>query len=238
VVTQNHARKNGESLGWKIVTGVAIALGGAIIGLVVNFVEQRRANELQFVSSQIEKLYGPLFALREASETAFDNFHDLHWKERQTYFDPNYRLQPKDIELWRRWMEKVFQPINVRMEEVLVNNSHLLIGQRMPPMYIQFISHTEAYKAVMAKWQPNSSSTDPEYLKEQANVSGVTFPPRSDKPAEPDFTRCIKEQYDALRRQQDELRKNIWTVLWATPATIPAACGPTEFTASKAATSQ
>jgi hypothetical protein len=229
---QKHALKNGESIGWKIITGIAIALAGAIIGLLVNFVEQRRATELQFVSSQIERLYGPLYSLREASRTAFDRFQDRYWPERKTYFDPNYQLKPKDIELWRRWIEKVFQPINVRMEEVLVNNSHLLIGQRMPPMFLQFISHTEAYKGVIAKWERNSSSADPEYLTEAANVSGVTFPPRSDDPAEPDFTRCIKQQYDALRREQDALRKNIWTVLWATPSTIPAACGATESTAN------
>jgi hypothetical protein len=235
MVTQKHAPKNGESMGWKIGAGIATALAGATIGLVVNFVEQRRANELQFVSSQIERLYGPLFALREASGLTFVHWHKFYWPDREKYFDPNYQIKPKDIELRRRWMKEVFQPINVRMEEVLVNNSHLLIGQRMPPMFLQFISHTEAYKAVMAKWELNSSSTDPEYLSEAANVSIVAYPPRLTDPDNPDrldFSSCIKQQYDALRHLQDALRRNIWTVLWATPPTIPTVCGSTESTAN------
>jgi hypothetical protein len=241
MVTQKRAPKNGESMGWKIGASIATALAAAIIGLVVNFVEQRRTNELQFVSSQIEKLYGPLYSLREATRTAFERFQARYWPEREDYFDPNYQLTPKDIELFRRWMEKVFQPINVRMEEALVNNSHLLIGQRMPLMFLQFISHTEAYKAVMAKWESNSSLADPEYLTKDANVAPIAYPPRltdSNNPKGLDFTSCIKQQYDALRHRQDELRRNIWAALWATPPSIPKACGETESTANSEAVSK
>jgi hypothetical protein len=239
MVTQKHAPKNGESMGWKIGAVIATALATAIIGLVVNFVEHRRTNELLFVSSQIEKLYGPLFALREASRLTFIDWHKFYWPDREDFFDPTYRIKPEDIELRRRWMKVVFQPINVRMEEVLVNNSHLLIGQDMPLMFLKFISHTEAYKVVIAKWRSNSSSADPEYLSRAANTSIVPYPPRfEDPPYNLDFSSCIKQQYDALRQQQDALRRNIWAVLWDTRPTIPKVCGETEPTANSEAVSK
>ena len=50
-------------------------------------------------------------------------------------------------------MQNVFQPMNVKMEDAIVNNAQLLVGERMPPMFLQFVSHTEAYKSVIAKWK-------------------------------------------------------------------------------------
>jgi hypothetical protein len=244
MVTQKHVSENRESTGWKIgaviATALATAIITAIVSLVVNFFEHRRTNELQFVSSQIEKLYGPLFALREASVRSFDAWKTSYWPGRADFFDPNYQIKPEDIEIRRRWMDKVFQPINIRMKEVLVNNSHLLIGQRMPPMFLQLIAHTEAYKTVMAKWEFNSSSADPEYLTKAANVSPVAYPPRLniDPPYNLDFTSCIKQQYDALRQQQEALRRSFWTVLWDTPPTIPTVCGEIESAANSEAVSK
>lgn len=50
-----------------VVTGVLVALIPACIGYGVAFLNEIRKSDLYFVNSQIEHLYGPLYALTQAN---------------------------------------------------------------------------------------------------------------------------------------------------------------------------
>jgi hypothetical protein len=64
--------KRGEKdpLRRRIVSGVLVAVIPAMLVYVVSFVDGRRREELTHVNSQIEKLYGPLYALTHANDVA------------------------------------------------------------------------------------------------------------------------------------------------------------------------
>jgi hypothetical protein len=126
-----------ESIGSKILVGVVVAVLAAIFGYAVSYLDQHRKDQVAFVSAQIEKLYGPLFALVQANDTAWAHFKQGYWKDRQAYFQTDVSLQPAEIELWRRWMSNVFQPMNIKMEDALVNNAQLLVGERIPPNFVK-----------------------------------------------------------------------------------------------------
>jgi hypothetical protein len=145
-------QKPTESIGSKILVGVIVAVGAAIFRYIISYLDQHRKDQVTFVSTQIEKLYGPLFALVQANDIAWAHFREGYWRDRNNYFQTDIPLKPADIDLWRRWMRNVFQPMNIKMEDALVNNAQLLVGEQIPPMFLQFISHTEAYKSVIAKW--------------------------------------------------------------------------------------
>jgi hypothetical protein len=202
-----------ESVGDRIFVAIIGAVFVAICGYATSYLQQNRKDQLAFVGTQIEKLYGPLFALINANNIAWQHFQTRYWPDREEFFSATTRLKPSHVKLWRRWMREVFQPMNVKMEDAIVSNGQLLVGQQMPPMFLQFISHTEAYKAVTADWEnePSTQTPDTSVQEEEAlpgnimaegNVSPICFPPQ------PDFTKCIVCQYRILTKLQLELQSN------------------------------
>ena len=197
-----------ESTGSKIIVGVSIAVVAAIVGYLISYLDQHRKDQITFVSAQIEKLYGPLFALVQANNIAWVHFQEGYWPNRQNYFQENVPLNSYDIELWRRWISNVFQPINVKMENAIVNNAQLLVGEQMPRMFLQFVSHAEAYKSVIATWKDGAPiAADDASWRE--NMSPVSFP------KQPDFTNCIVAQYHMLKTLQQKLQEQL--VGWFNP---------------------
>ncbi|MCF4127550.1 hypothetical protein [Methylobacterium sp. SyP6R] len=199
-----------ESIGSKIIVGIVIAVVASTIGYFISYLDARRKDQITYVNSQVERLYGPLFSLIQANNIAWNHFQQGYWPHRQQYFQAGVTLSSDDIELWRRWMRNVFQPINIKMEDAIVNNAQLLVGEKMPPMFLQFISHSEAYKAVIAKWKEGSLANSEEFSA-RANVSPVSFP------AQPDFTDCIVAQYHRLKSIQQKLQEQF--VGWFTSLT-------------------
>lgn len=207
-----------ESLGSKILVGLAIAVLTALFGYLMSYLDQHRKDQVAFVSTQIEKLYGPLFALVQANNTAWSHFRQSYWNDRDDYFQKGVRLGPEEVELWRRWMRNVFQPMNIKMEAALVDNAQLLVGDRMPPMFLQFISHVEAYKSVIANWKDGAASK-PEDASAIENASPVAFP------KQPDFSNCIVQQFHSLKALQQRLQGQFIGGFQSLKEEIPKSCG-------------
>ena len=72
-------------------------------------------------------------------------------------------ISPTEAELkeWRLWMTAVFMPINLRIYEIILSKSDLLIETKMPECLLLFCAHVTAYQAVLKKWENNDYS---EYL--------------------------------------------------------------------------
>ena len=134
------------------------------------------------------------------NDDAWDIFHEAYWKGREDFFQPNVPLSSADIELWRRWMRNVFQPMNIKMEDVLTNNAQLLVGDKMPIIFSQLIAHTEAYKATIAKWTEPTGTEDKSPI---ANLSPLPFPKR------PDLRDCITAEFHALKVLQQQLKEQL-----------------------------
>lgn len=205
-----------ESMGNKLIVGVLIAVFTATVGYLVSYADQHRKDQIAFVSAQIEKLYGPLFALVQANDMAWVHFQQNYWKERQSYFQIDTPLQAVEVDLWRLWMRNVFQPMNVRMEEAIVNNAQLLVGEQMPSMFLQFISHTEAYKSVIASWKEGPVKADG--MSASANVPPVAFP------SQPAFSKCITAQYRNLKKLQQQLQQQLIGRLEPLRQELPSDC--------------
>ena len=120
--------------------------------------ERHSEGEARFVNAQIEKLYGPLYAASQADNEVWKLFTADRWRERDAkdesgaFFDDKNPPTVDQVRRWRHWMRTVFQPLNLRMEEAIVTNSHLLVGNTEPIAFRDLIAHAEAYKAVIAAW--------------------------------------------------------------------------------------
>ncbi|WP_438397177.1 hypothetical protein [Caballeronia sp. DA-9] len=202
-------------------TGIAallLTLAPGVWTYAASFIDKIRSTELDYVNLQIEKLYGPLYALTEASSVAWDQFHNMHWPagDDRYFFDPRHKLRPSDVDQWRNWMSTVFQPLNIKVETVIVENSQLVIGNEMPQVFKEAIAQTEAYKAVIGMWKPSDRDTSA-YTTEWGNtVTGLNYPDK--------IGACVKSGYTQLKQRQQQLQRNAVSVLITHPLIPDASC--------------
>ena len=126
-------------------------------------------------------------------------------------------------------MRTVFQPLNLRMEEALVANSHLLIGDAVPTAFRKLIAHTEAYKAVIASWRDEdlASCTAPApqqaggppclHLRQVRNTAPLNYPAL--------VVGCVTEDYANLKRRQQELQGGFLSAFFTRGVAPSPACG-------------
>jgi hypothetical protein len=124
-----------------------LAIAGAWLYAVRT--DARRAR-VAYISAQLKHLYGPLFALSYASETAWENFR-RHYRPGRAFFDPDNPPTQAEIDEWVRWMRVVFAPMNEKMVNIVVEHAELIEG-KMPTSFLELIAHVEGYKAVLDKW--------------------------------------------------------------------------------------
>ncbi len=136
-----------------ITTSITILL--ALFGYLFTWFSGRRAqqqrDQLERINNQLEKLYGPLFALVQSS--------DMSWRAFRVQYQPNSRyfsdLNPPsdaDLNAWRLWMRTVFMPINLQMVDIIQSNAHLLIEPEMPECLLVLQAHVSSFKAVIRAW--------------------------------------------------------------------------------------
>lgn len=207
----------------ELVKNLLVGLAAAAIGFAFGLINDIRKARLDFVNAQIEKLYGPLNAFKEANDQTWNAFQLVHWQrpgipgETKYFFDDRYPPTPDQVRRWRNWMKVVFQPQNEKMEEIIISNSHLLIGNEMPRVFERLMAHTEAYKAVMATWNEDELTrcekgdklSAPNCMATQAirnTAVGLNHPART-------LSDCIAGDYITLKKYQQRLLYSLFEVL-------------------------
>lgn len=134
-----------ELLSYATITAVIGFLGKSIYDLLI----ERRKDNLAYINNQIGKLYGPLFILDNAGTTAYNTF----LKKTKRENDPNLEqpLSEEELKEWILWVEDIFMPINLEMENIIKKNSHLLNEKNTPKPILDFICHVTVYKTILAQ---------------------------------------------------------------------------------------
>jgi hypothetical protein len=187
-----------------VAVAILIAALTAAIGYIVAFVDEHRKNELQLANTQIEKLYGPLYAYGLAAYRAQGQLHDEYRPGRTHYFDRYDQDIPtiEQVEIWRRWMKTVFMPLNEKMESAIVDNVQLLEGKKkVYPLFSDLIAHVESYKATVAKWKDTDNLSDPRERSFAANNALIEYPVG--------FDNCIRDRLSAVLARRDRIEKSL-----------------------------
>jgi len=145
----------------------------------------RRA-KAAFVGEQLKHLYGPLFSLSHASESAWETFR-TKYRPGRAFFDAANPPSQAELDAWVRWMRVVFTPMNARMVSVIVEHADLVEGD-MPASFLALIAHVEGYKVVADQWSQGDFS---EY------ASPVGFPAA--------FNAEVRERFVQLKARQRAL---------------------------------
>lgn len=160
---------------------VMLAFLGYIVTYLNNLQLSRRKDRLERVNKQLSELYGPMFSLTHASSIAWKWFREAHSAEGET--------TPDDLKEWRLWMSVVFMPQNVKLYDIILNKSDLLIETAMPQSLLDFCAHTVALQAVLEKWKNEDYSE---------HYPIARYPRDIDQYAHESYTRLKAEQSKLL----------------------------------------
>lgn len=148
---------------------------------------ERTKAEFALLNEQLAKLYGPLYALSQASYETWLRFRE-HNRPQQRYFDAEVPPSEEDLETWRMWMSNVFMPMNEMMVTAIVNNVHLVEGGSLPQSFMDLVAHVEAYRVVKQRWAMGDHSE---------HVSLLQFPRQ--------FQTDVEETFQVLKARQARL---------------------------------
>ena len=163
---------------------ILLALIGYFATYLNNLRLSQRSERLTRINRQLGELYGPLFSLTHASNIAWKGFRSVY-RPGQSFFVNGKGPTEEELKAWRLWMTTVFMPINLRIYEIILSKSELLIETEMPECLLLFCAHTTAYQAVIKKWEANDYSE---------HLSVINYPSDIDKYAETSYQVLKTEQ--------------------------------------------
>lgn len=171
-----------------ITTGVTVGL--AFIGYLVTYINSlsmaRRKEKLERVNRQLSELYGPMFGITHASETAWKEF-----KKRYRFgalFEGKPRAKSKEFAAFRLWMTTIFMPMNKHLFDLILAKSDLLLESEMPECMLQYCAHIAAYEAVLERWKQ----------KDFTEIQSVIHYPAA-------INDYARKSFSDLKAQQDKL---------------------------------
>ncbi|MFD6423750.1 hypothetical protein [Streptomyces sp. NPDC060198] len=148
-----------------------------------------RKARIDWISSQLKDLYGPLLVLTETNEKAWIEY-------RRRYIVPidagsvADALPEQEEVQWRTWVEAVFAPTAQKMREIITARGDLIIGGEMPPVILDFCAHSATYDALLASWDGAGPIKTP-----------LVHHPGSS------FLSYVRESYGILKAEQEYLLK-------------------------------
>jgi hypothetical protein len=116
-----------------------------------------RKSRLERVNSQLKLLYGPLYALTNASNRSWIAFRST-CRPSGAFFDSSSPPTESELKEWRLWMTTVFMPLNLEMEKLILSNMDLLVGDEIDSSLVELCAHVQAYKTVLRRWETQDFS--------------------------------------------------------------------------------
>lgn len=143
---------------WEIALTVSATILVAVSGYFFTYFNsrrlERRKDRLQRVNEQLQEFHGPLYSLSQTSMMAWDAFRETH----PNLFNGDSDSSAEDYETWRLWVSEVFMPLNLRMQEVIIQRSDLLDDAELPRCLLQLSAHVSAYTAILKRWKSSDFS--------------------------------------------------------------------------------
>ena len=148
---------------WKfvvsILTTIAIALSGYLYTWNQNRSDTQYTAQLDRVNKQLKEFYGPLYTLTEADNLSFQYFvNQTRPDVKMAYWSPDSPPNEEQQQAWRRWFLEVTIPGYLKMEEIIINHSDLLIEDDIPQQILELTAHIAGYKPVAANWKAGDYS--------------------------------------------------------------------------------
>ncbi len=134
-----------------------LAMASAIIVAVINHIisglrsraAEKRQTKLSYVEAQIRDLFGPLYAFSYSNQYIYEAYKQHH-ADIILALDSGQVLSGEQAKSWMLWTEKVFQPHNLKMRDIIYHSAHLFNSATMPEIVLKFLAHVESYEAIIS----------------------------------------------------------------------------------------
>jgi hypothetical protein len=104
-------------------------LGGGVVAAIGNWIHAtrsaRRQNEVQYLLSQLQNLYGPLYFFTSQNEQLFKLYNDIH-NAYSAYFGRGWSREPSTQEALSAGAEATINLGNIYVRQVRENNEHVI----------------------------------------------------------------------------------------------------------------
>ncbi len=170
-----------------IVVTIVLAFCGYLVTYVLQRIKSNREVQLSKVNQQLRNLYGPLYSTLKANQAIWDEFHEKLWPKhgQDGYFGDGTNTTKEEEERWRIWMLEVFEPLNARIEKVILENGDLLDESKFPDILVDTLAHIAAYRALYPKWREGDFSV---------HTSLIDFPMGLLEAVEPTYHKLLARQ--------------------------------------------
>ncbi len=74
------------------------------------------------------------------------------------FLDEGAPKSSEEVSEWRIWVENIFMPLNERILNLIINNTHLIGEAEVPFCLLSFIAHISGNKAIIKKWESGDFS--------------------------------------------------------------------------------
>lgn len=172
------------------VLSVLLALGGYLFTYFYGKRQEQRKNRLERINRQLDELYGPLLAIVQSNQQAWESFIAKH-DDNSDFYKKEKNPTPEEVAEFHNWMGTVFMPNNDELHDIIINNTSLLVEDKMPKVLLDLFAHIMEFRI-------NFSERKDEYAEVAES--------RSKYPGKALLKYCEK-MYRELKTEQIELIK-------------------------------
>jgi hypothetical protein len=87
---------------------------------------------------------------------------------------------------------------NIKIKQTIMDNSQLVIGNKLPGIFQRIIEHTDACKALMATWKEDDIKDLSTYTSKAANTVVRAYPDS--------FVVCVGRSFTEPKKRQEALQ--------------------------------
>lgn len=174
--------------------GILIPVIVAVIGYLFTYFYSRRIerekNRLIRINKQLDQFYGPLLAIVQANQQAWENFIARH-EDNPDFYKKKNHPSPEQVAEFHTWMSRVFMPNNDQLYEIIVNNTSLLNENTIPDVLLKLIAHIMEFRI---------------YFEERVDKHSEVAETKSKYPGKALLEYC-EEKFSQLKNEQLKLIK-------------------------------
>ena len=109
---------------------------------------EKRKNRLDRINLQLDDFYGPLLAIVESNQTAWDNFIAKYNGNRH-FYKKDQNPTTEQVAEFHNWMNTVFMPNNEKLYEVIINKTSLLDEDEIPGVLLDLLAHILEFRIAL-----------------------------------------------------------------------------------------
>jgi hypothetical protein len=124
---------------------VALAIAGYFYTYYYGKRQEQRKNRLERINRQLDDFYGPLLAIVQSNQQAWENFLAKHG-DNPNFYKKEENPTPEEVAEFHTWMSTVFMPNNDELHDIIINNTSLLVEDNIPKVLLDLFAHIMEFR--------------------------------------------------------------------------------------------